>query len=112
MAGSYNIVVKQGDTFNFSCVISTDGVPWNLTGYTCKLQVRKSASSTTKELNLSDTSGMTLSSVGKITATASSTLMTAISTGRLVYDLEVTSAGGEKTTLLSGRFIVSTQVSA
>jgi len=110
MAGSYNIVTVEGDTWVFNSVVDTDGFPWDFTGYTAKMQVRESTVSTGTLLNLSTSNYITLNSLGQISITVPSTVMANVKDGRFVYDLEVTSAGGVKTTLLQGSFIVSPQV--
>jgi hypothetical protein len=109
MAGQYNIVRRKGDTFNLSMTVETSGVAWNFTSYTAKFQVRRSSQSATTLLSLTDTDGITLDSSGNVTITASSADMD-LPVGRWVYDFEVTSSGGEKTTLLAGRFIVEAEV--
>lgn len=110
MSGRHNIVATKGDTFTFNCTVETDGVAWDFTGYTAKLMVRKSSSSTDALITAETGSGIVLTSAGHISITVSAANMV-VPTGRWVYDLEVTSSGGEKTTLLSGRFIVEAEVS-
>lgn len=110
MAGSHNIVVTKGDTFNFNFRVETDGVPWDLSTYTAKMQVRRSALDTNTLIDLSTGSGITMTSVGHVNATASSSIMSQLPAGRWYYDFEVTSSAGEKTTLIAGRFIVKAEV--
>lgn len=112
MAGKYNIVADQGATFNLNFTVKTDGVAWDLTGYSARMQVSKSTSSATNLLDLS-TYGLDieLNNVGEVTVTASSVAMAAIPAGRWVYNFELTSPGSEVTRLLEGRFIVSAEVS-
>ena len=107
MSGKYNIVAEQGATFNLNFRVETDGVPWNLTGYTFAMQVRRSSSSTT---TLLDIATATLTSSGHVSTTVSATRMDEIPAGRWVYDIELTSSGGEVTRILEGRFIVTAQV--
>jgi hypothetical protein len=111
MAGSYNIVTVEGDTWIFNAVVDIDGTPWDFTSYTAKMQVRESSVSTVNLLNLSTSNYITLTSVGGISITVPAGVMAEVSNGRWVYDFEVTSAGGVKTTLLQGAFIISPQVS-
>lgn len=112
MAGSHNIVTVEGDTFIFNATIDTDGVVWDFTGYTANMQVRESTISSTKLLDLSTSNYISLNSSGKISITVPSSVMADVPDGRWVYDLEVTSSGSQKTTLLQGSFIVSPQVTA
>ena len=107
MSGKYNIVAEQGATFNLNFRVETDGTPWNLTGYTFAMQVRRSTSATTTLLNLTSA---TMTSVGHVSATVSAATMNTIPPGRWVYDIELTSVAGEVTRILEGRFIVKAQV--
>jgi hypothetical protein len=107
MSGKYNIVAEQGATFNLNFRVETDGTPWNLTGYTFAMQVRRSTSATTTLLNLTSA---TMTSVGHVTATVNATTMSGIPAGSWVYDIELTSSGGQVTRILEGRFIVTAQV--
>jgi hypothetical protein len=107
MSGKYNIVAEQGATFNLNFRVETDGTAWNLTGYTFAMQVRRSTSATTTLLNLTSA---TMTSVGHVTATVNATTMSGVPAGRWVYDIELTSSGGEVTRILEGRFIVTPEV--
>lgn len=110
--GKYNITANQGETFNFSFTISTDGTPWDLTGYTARMQVRTTVEATTKLLDLTSTDGdITLGGVaGTVAITVSATDMAALIAGRHVYDLEVVSAGGTVYRILEGKFSVKAEV--
>jgi hypothetical protein len=110
MSGSYNIVAKKGTTFRLPMTVRTDGTPWNLTGYSARMQVRRSANDSVKLLDLVSPTNITLNSSGQIVVNATATAMTAVPAGRYVYDLEVESAGGEVTSLLEGRFVVKPEV--
>ncbi len=110
MAGSYPISIVQGDTFNFNFRLEIDGVPWDLTSYTAKMQVRQSTFDTNKLLDLSTGSGITLNNLGEVSCTASAATTAAMPTGRWLYDFELTSASGQKTTILQDVFIVGPQV--
>ena len=107
MSGKYNIVAEQGATFNLNFRVETDGTPWNLTGYTFAMQVRRSTSATT---TLLDITSATMTSVGHVSATVSAATMNDVPAGRWVYDIELTSSGAEVTRILEGRFIVTPQV--
>ena len=107
MSGKYNIVAEQGATFNLNFRVETDGTPWNLTGYTFAMQVRRSTSASTTLLNLTSA---TMTSVGHVSATVSAATMADVPAGRWVYDIELRSSGGEVTRILEGRFIVTAQV--
>lgn len=110
--GKYNITANQGETFNFSFTISTDSVPWDLTGYTARMQVRTTVEATDKLLDLTTAnSGITLGgSAGTVAVSVSATDMSALIAGRHVYDLEVVSGGGTVTRILEGKFSVKAEV--
>ena len=110
MAGTYNIITIEGDTWIFNATVDTDGAPWNFTSYTAKLQVRLSTLATNTVLDISTSDYISLNSSGNIAINVPASVMADVNEGRYVYDLEVTSAGGQKTTLLQGAFIVSAQV--
>ena len=106
MSGKYNIVAKQGATYNLNFTDETDGVPWNLTGYTFAMQVRRSTASTTTLLNLTSA---TMNSSGEVSVTVPAATMSGVPAGRWVYDIELTT-GTTVTRILEGRFIVTPQV--
>lgn len=107
MSGKYNIVAEQGATFNLDFRVETDGTPWNLTDYDFAMQVRRSTSSNTTLLEIISA---TMTSNGHVSATASAADMADVPAGRWVYDIELTSSGGEVTRILEGRFIVTPEV--
>jgi hypothetical protein len=107
MSGKYNIVADQGATFNLNFTVATDDTPWNLTGYTFAMQVRRSSNDANTLLNITSA---TMTSVGSVAVTVSATTMNTVPPGRWVYDIELTSSGGQVTRILEGRFIVKAQV--
>lgn len=107
MSGKYNIVAKQGATYNLNFTVETDGVAWNLTSYTFAMQVRRSTASTTTLLNLTSA---TMNSSGQVSVTVPATTMSDVPAGRWVYDIELTSSSNQVTRILEGRFIVTPQV--
>jgi len=71
------------------------------------MQVRRSTNSSTTLLSLTSA---TMTSVGTVAVTVSAATMNDVPAGRWVYDIELTSSGGEVTRYLEGRFIVKAQV--
>lgn len=110
MAGTHPIVTKQGRTFKLSFNIATNGVPWNLTGYTASMQVKRSTSSTDVLLNITN-DDVTMDSIGNVSVVVSSTRMNLVPSGRWIYDFKLNS-GSEDIDLLEGRFIVKPEVTA
>lgn len=109
MAGNHTLVRTKGDTFNLDFTVAIDEVPWDFTGWTAKFQVRTAANSPTVLLDLSTGSGITMTSSGAVSINASSADMS-FSTGRFVYDFELTSPSGDVETLLAGAFILEDEV--
>lgn len=108
--GRYNISARQGQTFNFSFTIKTDGTPWNLSTYSARMQVRPNNISSTKYLDLVSPTNITLTSGGSVSITVNATTMAGIVYGNHVYDIELESAGGTVYTVLEGKFQVRQEV--
>ena len=104
-AGEYNIVIRQGDTFNRALAITTNGTAYNLTNSTATFTVRASEDSTVL-LQLTNGSGVTLGgTAGTANLTATPTQTAAIEAGVYTYDLSIGS-GTSLTTFLVGSFKV------
>ena len=112
MAGTYDITCEQGATFNLVLTWrNPDQSPVDLTGYIGKMQVRASKADASAVLTLETGSGITLGGTsGTVTLNASATATGALDAGTYVYDLELTSSGGNVTRLVEGAFTVSGQV--
>ena len=112
-AGKYDFYIEQGATFDQEIVWrDSNNSPVNLTGYTARLQIRKSVTATTPILTLTAENGkITLGgSTGKVTlylAPSDTSPLTAFSG---VYDLELQSASGFVTRLLEGQVEISREV--
>ena len=108
--GSYNLVVPQTTTFNFSSVIQTDGTPWDLTNYIAVMTVRPFLGSTTVTLLATTANGkITLGgTAGTITINLSA-VDTTLKAEPYVYDL-VLNSGSQITRILEGQFIVTAGV--
>jgi tRNA threonylcarbamoyladenosine modification (KEOPS) complex Pcc1 subunit len=112
-AGIYNIVADQGATL--SRVITwrdSARTPYNITGYTARMQVRSTVDSSTVVLELT-TANSRISlggATGQITLTVSATDMAAVTAGKYVYDLELISSGGVVSRLVQGNFVIRAEV--
>lgn len=106
-AGSYNMCIRQGETFSRVITWKSAGVLVNLTGYTAKMQVRRGSGQTVVS-ELSTTNGRISlgGSAGTITLTIAATDTDDIAIGTYKYDLLLTSSGGVVTNLLEGEFKV------
>lgn len=109
--GVLNLACPQGATFTRTLTWKIDGAAVNLTGYTARMQVRKSASSATTYVSLTSSSGITLGgAAGTITISISAAQTSDIPEGAYVYDLELVSSGGVVTRLVGGKFSVTAEV--
>lgn len=112
-AGIYNIVADQGATLS-RVITWRDSAknPYNITGYTARMQVRSAVESSTVVLELTTAnSRISLGGTnGQVTLTVSATTMTGIAAGKYVYDLELVSGTGVVTRLVQGNFVVRGEV--
>ncbi len=111
---SYNLEINQGATLALVATWKDSaGTAVNLTGYTARLNVRETYSSSSAILTLTtENGGITLGgSAGTITLSASATTTAALTAPFSgVYDLELVSGGGVVTRLLEGVATVSPEV--
>jgi hypothetical protein len=108
-AGKYDFVIEQGATF--SRAIDVSDVITSLVGFTARMQVRPSVTSSTTYLSLTDTSGLLIDtslSTITISLSAATTLAQTWTTG--VYDLELVSSSSDVTRLLEGTVTISPEV--
>lgn len=86
--------------------------PVNLTGYTARMQIRRSKTASTTVASLTtENSRIALGGTsGTITFSMSATDTALLEPSQYVYDLEVESAGGVVTRLLEGLVVVSGEV--
>lgn len=110
MAGKYNVVAKQGITFKLNFKVETNGVAWDLSDATAVMAVKQSYTSTTKLLNLTTSSEITMDASGNVSVVVADTEMAKLPAGRWVYDFQL-NMGSETIDLLEGRFIVNYEVS-
>ena len=105
MAIIANIFIDQGTDFSITVdVTDTSGGALNMSGYSAAAQIRKTYGSST----VSATFGTSISeATGQVTLTLSDTQTTALESGRYVYDLNVTSSGGQTTRVVEGQAIVT-----
>lgn len=106
MTATYNLVAPQATTFTFAFRPQTNGVNWNLTGYTATMTVRPFAGSSTTTLLATTANGKisinTSTSVVTVTFTSSETNIKAET---YAYDL-VLYTGSTVIRLLEGKFLV------
>jgi Na+/serine symporter len=113
-ANQYTLEVQQGATKTFVATMNQPGTstPVNLTSYTAAMKIRPSWDSATVSLSLTNGSGITLGgALGTITVTLTAAQTAALGgtivrNAAYVYDLEVTSAGGEVTKVARGTCLI------
>ena len=110
MTATYNLVCPQATTFEFAFRPQTDGVNWNLTGYTATMTVRPFAGSTTTTILATKANGKIAvdGPNGRVTVTLSA-VETTIKAESYVYDIMLDS-GSVITRALEGQFIVTAGV--
>lgn len=111
-AGKQNITVERGATF--SLVVTwrdSNGTAINITGYTARMQCRRSVEADETLFSLTDSAGLALGgAAGTITITLTAAQTAAIDATSGVYDLELVSAGGVVTRLVEGSVTFSPEV--
>ena len=100
MAAFSEIVIEQGATFNTTInVEDTAGAAINLFGYTANSMMRKSYYSTSATVITSTVTG---TANGEVTLTVSATNTAALTPGRYVYDVIITSPTSVVTRVVEG----------
>ena len=111
-AGQYNINIEQGSTLDIPVVWkSSDGVPINLTGYTARMQIRRTKADPSILYELTTENGRLSidGPQGKVTIRIPAADSAGFTWRRGVYDLEMVS-GDAVTRLLEGAVTVSPEV--
>jgi hypothetical protein len=109
--GQVNFLCPQGSTFLKTITYKIDDVPVDLSGYSSRLQVRKTHYTNDLIVNLTSASGITLGgSAGTIELLISDETTATFPAGTWVYDLEVESSSGITDRLIEGNFIVTPEV--
>lgn len=104
MAIKANLVIDQGTDFSATIdVVDANNEAFDLTNYTAAAQMRKNyASATAYTFNCSDNN-----SLGQITLQMTSNTTVNIDPGRYLYDVEITSIGGEIIRVVEGIITVT-----
>lgn len=122
-AGNYNMTCEQGSTFTRLVAIEQPDLiadptgetfeNFDLTGYTARMQVRRTIESSTVLLNLTTENGgldvMPYEASNEILINVSASVTASISTSG-VYDIEIISPTGTVSRILQGTFTVSPEV--
>lgn len=99
MAIKANLVIDQGTDFSATIdVTDAAGDPFDLSSYTAAAQMRKNyAASSATTFTCADNG-----SSGQITLSLASTITVDLTPGRYLYDVEITSDGGEVIRVVEG----------
>jgi len=111
-AGQHDITIEQGATFQMVVTWEYNDTPIDLTGYTARMQVRRTHKSTTALLDFTTENGaITLGgALGTITVVGAATLTDDVPAKPCVYDLELVSSGGIVTRLIEGAATITPEV--
>jgi hypothetical protein len=111
-AGQHDITIEQGTTFQMNLVWEYDGDPIDLTGYTARMQVRRTHRSDSALLTFTTENGaITLGgAAGTIQIVGAASLTDDVPSKPCVYDLEMVSPGGIVTRLIEGTATVTPEV--
>ena len=119
LAGTYNITCEQGSTFSRVITVeypdpddASTMLPFDFTGYTGRMQIRRTIESSTFMIELTTANGgvaYTDASNGELTITMTAE-QTAGLTSSGVYDLEIINSTGEVSKLIKGAFTLLLEV--
>jgi hypothetical protein len=112
-AARYDIVCEQGASFVRTLVwLDENEVPIQLNGYTARMHIRPTVTSSTLLAELTtENGGITLQpTTGGIGLTLTAAQTNALPARKAVYDLELESADGFVVRLVEGAFTINPQV--
>lgn len=112
-AATYDILIEQGTTFQLNLVYKdSNDAPIDVSGYTARMQVRRTYDAPTALLDLTSENGaITLGGVsGTVNVSASPNLTRELPPKGGVYDLELVNPAGVVTRLIRGAVSVSPEV--
>ena len=120
IAGIYNITCEQGTDFTRSCILkypdpadSTGStyLLYDLTGYTARMQIRRTLESATTEIELTtENSGIVLGGTAGTFVITMTNAQTAALDSDGVYDLEIISGAGIVSRVIQGTFTLDLEV--
>lgn len=113
MAAYIDLTIEQGATFTLELLCEdANGDAIDLTGYSAAMDIKRSAAETSALLQLTTDNGRIIitAATGSVLLYLTATETAALDWSRGVYDLELTSAGGDVTRLAEGAVVVSANV--
>ena len=113
-AATVNLTVEQGATWSqaLQWKTGTPATAVDLTGYTARMDVRRTATSseTAVELTTENSRIAITAGTGTVTLSLTAAITAVLTAGSYIYDLELVSSGGQVTRLCQGKFTVSAEV--
>lgn len=113
MAGRYDILCEQGATLVRTLSVKDDtGLPVVLTGYSARMQVRRTHEAKTAVVELSSANGRItiVANSGTVGLGLTDEITSTLPVGTFVYDLVLTDSSGAAMRLIEGKFIVAAGV--
>ena len=120
LAGAYNFTIEQGTSFTRLIEIEypdpddlTVFIPFDLTGYSASMQIRRTIDSATPQITLTDSNGrieIQSASVANAIRLTLSPEETALVVTDGVYDIEIEDNSGVVSRILKGTVTLSRQV--
>ena len=120
IAGNYNLFIEQGATFTRLIEIEypdpsdvTTFLPFDLTGHSASMQIRRTIDSPTTQATLNSSNGGIEIQPGEIVNALRISLSASVTAGITsdgVYDLEITDTNGNVQRILKGSVTLSPQV--
>jgi hypothetical protein len=105
MATYSDIFIDQGSTYSSTVdVLESNGLAYNLTGYSARGQVRKSYAS---QNAIDFTTNINLPTQGKVNISLNSAQTRSMKAGRYVYDIEVFNNSGHVIRISEGQVEIS-----
>lgn len=103
-----NFTINQGETWAADLFVEdSDGNAFSLSGYTVASQLRRLPASS-GYYNI--TSNVTYAASGQITLSLTANETSAINYGEYMYDVEITSSGGDVTRILQGTITITPEI--
>lgn len=110
MAGNHDFSIDQGTTWNRLLALAQNGVAINLTGFTARMQLRRTKSQTDYDLSLTtENGGLTITPLTGQIMVSMTEEQTALLSGSYFYDLELVS-GSVVARYLEGKISLSPEV--
>lgn len=112
--GIYNMTIEQGSTFKLSLVYKdSNNAVVDLSGYTARMQVRSTLSSSVKLLEVTTDQVDQLwivPSAGQVNIKLPASVTALLSPAIAVYDLEIVSGEGDVTKIIKGKCKIEGEV--